>query len=160
MSGTFCPISFDVCLKNYPNPWYLGILKEIEKFALMEVRKSTLFMGFLMLLGALWLLVKPTHQEKPVLSHITVPHDSWKEIQVSLNDYPLHNEDFMVEVNSRGIITKVNAKQQALVDLLLHQQTIPYVDAKGKLNHYNTRLSYRDRKLEGLRSFKLAVAGD
>lgn len=121
----------------------------------MEVRKSTLFMGFLMLLGALCLLVNPTHQEKPVLSHITVPHDSWKEIQVSLNDYPLHNEDFMVEVNSRGIITAVHAEQRAIVDLLLDRQAIPYLNAEGQLKHYNAKLSYQDRYLRGLRSFEL-----
>ena len=127
-----------------------------KKFALMEIRKPTLIIASLMLLGTLWLLVKPTHREKPVLSHIMVPENAWREIQVSLNDYPLHNEEFIVEVNNRGIITKVHAEQAAIVDLLLHRQTIPYLNTEGRLAYYNAELSYQDRYLRGLRSFVLS----
>lgn len=126
----------------------------------MEVPKSTLIIGALMFFGALFLLVRPTHQHKTLLSHITVPANAWREIQVALNDYPLHNEEFEVEVNNSGIITKVHAQQQPFIDLLLHRQTIPYVDAQGRLDHYNAKLKYQDRKLEGLRSFRLAVEGE
>lgn len=123
----------------------------------MEIRKPTLIIGFLMFLGSLLMLVKPTNHEEPVLSHLTVPNDVWKEIQVSLNDFPLHNEDFLVEVNSQGIIKAVHAEQTAIVDLLLDRQAIPYLNAKGELKHYNAKLRYQDRYLKGLRFFELPV---
>lgn len=123
----------------------------------MEIRKPTLIIASIMLFGSLLLLARPSIREEPVLSHIMVPYDAWKEIQVSLNDFPLQNEAFMVEVDSKGIIKAVHAEQQALVDLLLDQQTIPYLNAKGELKHYNATLSYQDRYLKGLRSFELSA---
>lgn len=126
----------------------------------MEVRKTTLLIGAFVSIGSLLFLMRPKDYGKMELKHITVPASAWQEIQVSLNDYPLHNEEFEVEVNNSGIITKVHAQQQPFKDLLLHRQTIPYVDAEGRLDHYNAKLNYQDRKLEGLRSFRLAVEGE
>ena len=123
----------------------------------MEIRKPTLIIASIILFGSLLLLARPSISEKPVLPHITVPYDAWKEIQVSLNDFLLHNEEFVVEVNSKGIITAVHAEQTAIVDLLLDRQTIPYLNAAGELKHYNAKLSYQDRYLMGLRSFELSA---